>query len=226
MAGFKYDLHAHTSQTSNCSHVTGEELANLYKKLGYDGFCITDHFNGSTTIPDGVSWRERVNLFCKGYEAAFEEGKKLGIKVFFGWEHSIYDGTDFVVLGLDKEWLLQHEEIIDLEFKDYSKLIHESGGILFQAHPFREDYYIKYITLAPRDVDAVEVYNANRKPEHNERALWYAKSYQLPQVAGSDIHSVDQSNMAFVESTERVDTIFDLMEHIKSGSLTIGKISR
>ena len=48
---------------------------------------------------------------------------------------------------------------------------------------------MKYIKLLPEDVDAVEVWNAGNRDElFNQRALWYAESFGLPQTAGSDAH--------------------------------------
>ena len=48
----RYETHAHTSETSRCSHISGGELAEFYKSLGYTGLFITDHFfNGNTTVP-------------------------------------------------------------------------------------------------------------------------------------------------------------------------------
>ena len=48
----RYETHSHTSETSRCSHISGAELAEFYKSLGYTGLFITDHFfNGNTTVP-------------------------------------------------------------------------------------------------------------------------------------------------------------------------------
>ena len=46
-----YEMHCHTSEGSDCSSSTGEEMAVYYKSLGYDGIFITDHFfNGNSRI--------------------------------------------------------------------------------------------------------------------------------------------------------------------------------
>ena len=41
--------------------------------------------NGNTTVPEDLPWAED-ELFCLGYEKAYEEGRKIGLDVFFGWE--------------------------------------------------------------------------------------------------------------------------------------------
>ena len=111
-------------------------------------------FNGNTTVPAVYSWKKRVELFCKGFEHAAEEGTKQGVSVFWGWEFS-HAGTDFLTYGLDKEWLLRHPDCHEMRFRDYSALVRGDGGFISQAHPFREDWYIDMIRLSPREVDAV-----------------------------------------------------------------------
>ena len=136
---YRYETHAQTSEGSRCSQMPAEALVRYYAARGYTGLCITDHFlNGNTTVPSCGSWESRIDQFCAGYERAAEAGAKLGLSVFFGWEFS-HAGTDFLTYGLDKAWLLRHPDCHTLRVPEYSALVHESGGFLVQAHPFRED---------------------------------------------------------------------------------------
>lgn len=78
-------------------------------------------------------------------------------------------------------------------------LVHEAGGIVCHAHPYREASYIPEIRLFPEYVDAVEGWNAAniRKGmaanppclEYDARAVAYAAKYHFPMTAGSDQHS-------------------------------------
>jgi len=223
MQKFKYELHSHTSRVSKCSIISGTVLARLYKKLGCEAICITDHFfNGNTNVPIDLCWKDRVEFFCEGYEDALAEGEKIGIKVFFGWEYS-FRGTDYLTYGLDKNWLLENERCLSLELKDYCSLVENSGGYIIHAHPFREAEYIDMIRLNPNDVGAVEVFNANMLPEVNEKALWYANQYNLNRFCGSDIHSVYQKNFGLMESNIRHETIHSLITDMKSGNMQILK---
>ena len=36
-----------------------------------------------------LDWEQQVDLFMRGYESAKEEGDKLGLDVFFGWEFTL-----------------------------------------------------------------------------------------------------------------------------------------
>ena len=199
MKKYLYETHMHTSEGSACAHADGANMARAYAEKGYTGIIITDHFfYGNTAADRRLGWHDWVEQFCLGYEHAKAEGDKLGLQVFFGWE-SGYDGTEFLIYGPDKEWLLKHPEIRDATVQEQFALIHEAGGIVSHAHPFREAPYIKEIRLFPEYVDAVEGINASHSSfamrpdewheEYNERALAYAKEHNLPLTAGSDQHS-------------------------------------
>ena len=76
--------------------------------------------------------------------------------------------------------------------------IHEAGGMVIHAHPFREEPYIPEIRLFPEYVDGVEGINAthsspksrsHNNPDFDKKAIAYATKYHLPMTAGSDIHN-------------------------------------
>ena len=98
---YRYETHLHTRYGSACATATGREQAINYKKAGYTGIMITDHFfRGNTCISHRLPWEERIDMFCRGYEEAKMVGDKIGLQVFFGWEET-YEGQDFLVYGLD-----------------------------------------------------------------------------------------------------------------------------
>lgn len=198
--GYLYETHMHTAEGSACAHSSGAQMARAYKAAGYTGIIVTDHFfYGNTAVNRGLPWEEWVEQFCLGYTHAKEEGDRIGLQVFFGWEAG-YDGTEFLVYGLDKEWLLLHPEIRDATVEEQFALVHAGGGLISHAHPFREEDYIPCIRLFPEYVDAVEGVNAmhtsrsshaHKNPLFNEQALAYAKKHDLPVTAGSDQHTTD-----------------------------------
>ncbi|WFR56814.1 PHP-associated domain-containing protein [Anaerocolumna sp. AGMB13025] len=189
---YKYDTHVHTSETSACASISGAGQVKLYKKLGYDGIIITDHFfNGNTTVPRSLPWKERVERFCLGFEHAYAEGKKCNLSVFFGWEES-FQGMDFLVYGLDKDWLLNHPEILKWDIGEHYDRIHGDGGFLVHAHPFRQADYISKIRLYPEYEDGIETINASHtNPLYNQKAIEYAKQQDKPVTGGSDAHHAD-----------------------------------
>jgi predicted metal-dependent phosphoesterase TrpH len=158
--------------------------------LGYSGLFVTDHFfNGNTAIPHNLPWKEWVKQFCRGYEEAKNEGDKLGFDVFFGWEETFTGGDDYLVFGLDKEWLLEHPEMRTWTRGEQYSAVKSSGGCVVQAHPFRQHYYINKIVLSSGCVDAVEVANSgNNEKSYDALAMRYATKLGLPIIAGSDMH--------------------------------------
>jgi len=217
MKEYFYETHMHTAEASACATGTAAEMVQAYARLGYSGIIVTDHFfNGNSAIPRQLPWNKRVELFCRGYENALEEGRKTGLHVFFGWEYNL-GGTEFLTYGLDKEFLLEYPDMLDWPPEKYAEKVHEHGGFIVHAHPFREAFYIPEIRLFPDLVDGVEVINASHKnPEFNEKARKYAEKYGLLQFSGSDAHHTDRifgGGMAF---DREINTIFDFIEAVKS----------
>ncbi len=213
---FNYETHLHTSEASGCAVSTGAEMADAHKAAGYDGIIVTDHFfNGNSAVPKDLPWEERIDLFCIGYENAKARGDEIGLKVFFGWEFT-YEGADFLTYGLDKPWLKRHPEIMDMEIYDYADLAARSGGFVVQAHPFRQYFYIKKITLIPDNVGAVEIINSSHNvPEFDERAKWYAESYDLPVTAGSDSHDAGNLWGGGIAVEKPFATVYDYIDAVK-----------
>lgn len=212
---YKYDTHVHTAEASGCATASGAEQARRYKELGYDGIIITDHFfNGNSAIHNYYDWYDRVRQFCKGYENAKAEGDRIGLKVFFGIEYS-YFGTDLLTYGIDKDWLYQNDNIMDVSVYEYIKRVHDAGGIIVHAHPFREASYINEVKLMPKWVDGVEVYNAgNYDEKFNERAKWYAEQYNLPITAGTDNHHLIAERISGICTEQPLESIEDYIDAV------------
>jgi len=195
---YLYETHLHTSQGSACARSSGEEMAKACKAAGYTGIFVTDHnWGGNTAVDRRLPWKDFIERFVSGYERARAVGERIGLDVFFGWE-SGYRATEFLIYGLSPQWMLAHPELWDASIEEQFALVHEGGGIVVHAHPFREEYYIPEIRLFPEYVDGVEGINAthsnSRSLSHNdsafdERAVAYAGKYDLPLTAGSDIHT-------------------------------------
>lgn len=219
--GYRYETHMHTCEGSACASASGAEMARAHLEKGYTGIFVTDHFfNGNTAVPRDLPWRERVERFCLGYEHAREEGERIGLDVFFGFEYGV-NAADFLVYNLDKSWLLEHEDIDREDARRAFALMHQGGGFIIHAHPFRERDYVDHIELFPRDVDGVEVVNGAQlnQPEMNSRAWLYAKMYGLPETAGSDSHHVEGLYGSGVEVPRRIERPTDYLEMLRAGEV-------
>lgn len=195
---FLYETHLHTSECSACAKNTGEEMAKACKEAGYTGIITTDHnWYGNTCIDKSLPWEEWVEAFFKGYENAKSWGEQNDLQVFFGYE-SCFRGTEFLIYGIDKQWMKNHKELKDASIEEQYKLIRNAGGLVIQAHPFRKEAYIPEIRLFPEWADGVEGINAthschlstnHNNPKWDEQAIAYSREHKLPVTAGSDVHS-------------------------------------
>lgn len=216
---YKYDVHIHTSESSKCGKTSGADYVQAYKDLGFDGIIITDHFfRGNTAIDRNLSWEEYVEQFCRGYEVAKESGDRIGLKVFLGWEERI--GSDeYLVYGPDKEWLKRHPELKDANQLEYFNIIHKAGGLIVEAHPFRERSNVKTIELHPYQCDAMEACNSGNTPNQDYLAFLYCKKNRITMTSGSDLHDVKYlpQNCSGMVFSEPLNSIWDYVKRIKSG---------
>jgi hypothetical protein len=205
-------------------------MAIAHKEAGYTGIIVTDHFfYGNTAVDRELPWQDWVHQYCAGYRDALAVSKEIDLDVFFGWE-SGYNGTEFLVYGLDEEWLMKHPEIKDATVKEQYELVHNDGGIVFQAHPYREEYYIPEVRLFPDDVDGIEVFNASNKLTdgrdlYNEKAAQYAIEHDFPTTCGSDIHC----NVPLMSGTafnRRLTGIHDFIDMVMSRNCEMIKLSK
>ncbi|MDR1445088.1 MAG: PHP domain-containing protein [Treponema sp.] len=191
---YLYETHLHTCRGSACASAQGRDYIKYYLDSGYSGIFVTEHFyRGNCTVDRRLPWREWVNEFCRGFEETREEGLRLGLDVFFGWEET-YKGDDYLIYGLDKDWLLEHPEVKNWTRRAQYQAVTAAGGCVVHAHPFRQHHYIGEVCLAPKLIDAVEAANAgNQRQYYDVLALRYAGKLGLPLCAGSDIHHIDQA---------------------------------
>ncbi len=219
---YKYETHLHTFPVSRCARAGIQETLEFYKKLGYDGVFITNHFlDGNINVEKEKSYEEKLQFYFSDYEKGLEIGKTLGIKVFCGVELS-YGGTDFLIYGLDKAWFLAHPEIMDMKKSAELSFMMEQGALVIQAHPFREAPYIDHIRLFPRNVHGVEVVNACRTDHENHLAGLYAKGYDLIEFAGSDNHSAaKQKKLAGLCCETPISSLEDFIRRVKNGEMEI-----
>lgn len=187
---YLYETHLHTDEGSDCGRTPAREYIPYYLDQGYRGIVVTDHFYGNTSyMPDrNAPWKEQVDRYCLGYELALDEGIKRGLDVFFGIEQ--YFGEDeCLIYGLDKQWLYVHPDCFRWGRKKMFDEVEAAGGCIVHAHPFRVRDYVTKIVLNSC-VHAVECFNACNNPMDDLYAIAFAKKYNLPMTAGSDIHKI------------------------------------
>ena len=214
---YRYETHLHTSEASACAGSSGAEQAQWYHDNGFAGIIVTDHFfNGNSCVPRDLPWEEKARLFCLGYEHAKEKGDEIGLDVFFGWEAGYY-GTEFLIYGLSTDWLISHKDIDRWSIEKQFARVKADGGMVIQAHPFREAPYIPKIRLYPDYCDGVEGYNHGNERigggRFNEMAYEYAARYNFPTTRGSDSHHVGDGR-ASTDFDYKLNSIQDFIDGV------------
>lgn len=214
-----YETHLHTSEASACGKMSGSEYIEYMKSKGYHGIIVTDHFfNGNTAVPRDLPWKEWVENYCLGYENAKKAAEGTDFSVFFGVEY-YFDGDEFLLYGIDKEWLLSHPQMLTYTRQELFEAVTEAGGLMIHAHPYRERYYIIDIHLSPENCDGIEVYNAANESYQNALAREYGLKYNLPMIAGSDVHFRHEKPMGGIKISRPLKDINDFIQAFKNREL-------
>lgn len=197
---FLYETHLHTKQASACARNTGYEMAAVCKEAGYTGIFVTDHnWGGNTCIDKELDWVSWMTLYAEGYKDAARFGEENDFDVYFGMEAGFL-GTEFLLYGLTPEWFIKNPDFRTADIEKQYQMVHEAGGMVVQAHPFRVEPYIPVVRQFPEFADAIEGSNAthssklskaHNEPTWDDEARELAKKCNLPMTAGSDVHAVN-----------------------------------
>ncbi|RJP29243.1 MAG: PHP domain-containing protein [Actinobacteria bacterium] len=198
---FIVDLHIHTSLSSFCSDLSTEDMFAEAKRLGLDAVAVTEH---ST---------------FHGARVACDAGLEKGFPVFKGVE--VYTtGGDMLVFGVETEiWP-------DMDFEELLQAVLESGGLIIAAHPTRGywGHHRRYKGFPPREVlelvHAVETLNGGCSYQENVQATRLAAELGLPQVGGSDAHSISQIGRCVTVFPRAIQGDDDLKRMIGEGNCT------
>lgn len=224
---YKYETHLHSHPVSRCAKATLEESLPIYKKMGYDGVFLTNHFPGGSFGGDELKTaEEKIDFYCKDYFDGLKIARKIGIKLFFGVEMSFNHHTDFLIYGLSPEWYCEHPEIIDMPYPQRLEYLKMNGAFIIHAHPFRNMFHSDSIALPislfPYHVDAVETRNSGNSKDLDKMAKLYAKHYKLMQFAGSDNHiGAKQKIFHGITTCESINEMSDFIKILKTKKFKI-----
>ncbi len=212
---YKYELHSHTNFVSRCAGITPKDLVEEYKKAGYSGIVITEHYSPMTFNPsEFFSKKKAIDHYLKGYREA-KKYETEDFTVLLGVELRFYATVnDYLIYGVTEEMLYTLPFLLKTYIKRTSKLLRERGCLFMQAHPFR-----KMITRAnPKHLDGVEVFNGKATPEANENSLKWAEEIGAHiKISGSDCHRQSGVGKGGIITNEPIRNNEDLLRILKSG---------
>lgn len=186
------DLHIHEMNYSKDSFLKLDEIVEIAKRRGLDAVCVTDH--------DSMGLREYAKEFAE----------RTGYPVFVGIEYYSLQG-DILAFGIDD----YPKERVDAQtFIDY---VHEQGGVVISAHPFRHNRRGLEDNLATlRNVDAIEILNGSTLPDATMMAVKYAKEFGFAITGGSDCHYPDKVGVCATYFPNDIRTMEDLVSAIRN----------
>lgn len=217
-----YEPHFHTADVSTCAEISAADAVELYKKAGYSGVVVTDHFSlecFECKYP-GETWEEKVDYFLRGYRNAKKCASDT-FSVMLGIELRFPDSeNDYLVYGLDEQFLYDHEEIIKMTPKQFKKLAEVNNITVIQAHPFRINSHI----TNPRYIDGIEVYNGNRRHDSsNNIAEMWAKKHGFLTTSGSDFHEYEDIARSGMICDRFIENVHEFRAVLLTGGFELKK---
>lgn len=181
------DLHAHTSGISTCCRVPAPDIVRAAAAVGTDGIVLTNHYQRAYVADsDCAAFAKR---YTDEYRYAVECGAEVGIKVFYGMELTMerHSGAHILVYGVSPDFTVTYPDLFAWTLEDTYRLVHENGGMLVQAHPFRNgrDLLQELSFLDGVEANSHPLYDAT----HVERLTEIAHSAGLILTSGGDYHA-------------------------------------
>jgi len=214
---FLIDTHVHTKEVSPCGQTDASTLISLYKKAGYDCLVITDHLSSYYPIMrSSLSWKQKIDAFFAGYDSVKTLGEKVGLTILPAFELSFdNDPNDYLVYGITKSWLYEHEYIHTSNIEFFSELISSTNSLIVQAHPFRKGMFPQNPSL----IQGIEVFNGNlRHNSENHKAYEYAEKHNLIPTSGSDFHRREDCARGGILINNPISYIEEFVQLLKSRS--------
>lgn len=214
---FSVDLHLHTNRGSSDSNLALTDLVDRARKTGIGAICITEHDTMWDLREVPALGRDSGLLFLRGMEVTTDMGH---IGVF---------GLDHYIGGIYK-------------LAELRKVADQNGALLVANHPFRYKLDPRFSFINPDHepidagypdraaklkifelVDAIEVLNGACSEDENVFALRVARHLGMPEIAGSDSHSMNSVGCVTTLLDAPVADERELIDSIKSRRCRAGR---
>lgn len=222
MNEYKVEMHAHTSQTSNCAKVGAADLIEAYINAGYDTVVITDHMSTHTyyRFKQHLSWDKKVDIFMKGYNTA-KAAANGRINVLLGMELRFDTNTsenDYLVYGITEEFLRKNHRLLNMKISEFSKIAKKNNFLIYQAHPFRVGMKV----TNPEYLNGVEVNNGCvRHNSNNKVAQIWAEENNLKMISGSDYHQIGDEAKGGIIVHKNITNNEDLLSALNENNYSL-----
>ncbi|MBQ5972951.1 MAG: PHP domain-containing protein, partial [Oscillospiraceae bacterium] len=158
---YRYEMHCHSLLSGGGEAI--ERHVDHLSALGWAGMVITNHFFwGDNRVSRELPWNEFVRAYEQDWLTGKAYARSLDFDVIFGVEEHIGGGKEILIYGLEPDFFYANPVLREHRLEDYSRLVRAAGGVIVQAHPFRDRRYIPEVgPVADLSlVDGIEVFNA------------------------------------------------------------------
>lgn len=205
------DMHCHSKGISRCCKVPIEDILERTKQAGIDAIILTNHY-----IKDYVANDDSLD-FAKKYINEYLYAKtleeKYNCKVFFGIELTVEfaRAVHLLIYGVPTDFVLKHHDIYNYSLEKIYSIVKQAGGILIQAHPFRNNCSVLDVNF----LDGVEI-NCHPiyKFSHSDELLKIGKDNNLLVTVGGDYHADTYRPLCGVNFPDSVKDCFDIKDYL------------
>lgn len=205
-----------------CADITPDVIVEKMLRCGYTSVVLTNHLSrhtyakGASHYTGRDDWQEKLDYYFAGVKA-LQKAADGRLHVLWGVEICMGEtsATDYLIHGLDETFYRANPDLLQTDVKTLSARVREAGGLLYQAHPFRNNMTV----TSPALLDGIEVFNAH--PKHDSRndiaALW-AEKFSLRGIAGSDLHHPEHDPTSGILTDAPIKSNEALLAVLKSGA--------
>lgn len=219
----KIDMHTHCKPVSRCAHHQPEQLAEMFKNAGMDGFVLTNHCypNHCDALSDDL--HEQAKIYVDVFEECREAGQKIGIKVFFGVEIKLIKvegAPEFLLYGISEQDFINSYPLYNATQKELFEFCNDKNIVMVQSHPYRTEQ--GYSPADMRYVHGIEVYNPHLLFDARfDDCMKLARENGKLKTSGSDFHVETQAGLAGMILPGDTTDQFMLRDYLKSGKCKI-----
>ncbi|MBO5270691.1 MAG: hypothetical protein J6B77_07890 [Clostridia bacterium] len=219
---YKTELHCHTAEVSDCGQVSARVLTKSYVEHGYTTVVLTNHlskftYKNSRFDHSDWSWKQKIDFYMDGFHR-FEETAAGKLHVILGCElRSNLDNNDYLLYGVTEDFLRSLPDMMDERLVVVREELHSIGGLIYQAHPFRDTMTVK----RPARLDGIEVFNACNRGFRNVIADQWAEHYGLLKSSGSDFHATYQTICGGIETEAPITCREELVASLRDPSVRL-----
>ena len=192
------------------------EVLSAARERGIDGLILCNHYQENYVTSEGAA--AFAKIYIEEYYKTAAVAAQMGMRLFFGIEVTalLHENAHILVYGMEPEFLLDHPEIYAYPLEKIYALVHEKGGLVVQAHPYRGGGRVQDLNF----LDGVEI---NCHPlyddTHCERLKTVAHEAGVFVTCGGDYHADTYRAVCGTYFPADTDSYKKIIRHLKTSGI-------